>query len=171
MNRLLLSLPILLFLSLLSAILLTHHLLFRPLSLPCLIPALLLLVLLTRLLSSDPGRVSPLWSEQQSNSTVPPSPTKRYCFKCSLFKPERTHHCQVCGRCVLKMDHHCPFLGVCIGKNNYKLFINLLVNLNVLLSSINYRQCSGLFSTLFSLSSSLGWQWVATQMTVVAVVV
>ena len=60
------------------------------------------------------------------------SPVK-WCRKCWAPKPERTHHCSLCGRCVLKMgechhvvvvdssrtliviaigtDHHCPWLG------------------------------------------------------------
>jgi len=32
----------------------------------------------------------------------------RRCRKCDGPKPERTHHCSVCKRCVLLMDHHCP---------------------------------------------------------------
>ena len=31
----------------------------------------------------------------------------RYCDKCEAIKPDRSHHCSVCGACVLKMDHHC----------------------------------------------------------------
>lgn len=30
----------------------------------------------------------------------------RTCRKCHTGKPPRTHHCSVCGRCVMKMDHH-----------------------------------------------------------------
>ena len=26
----------------------------------------------------------------------------RYCSECSLIKPDRAHHCSVCGTCVLK---------------------------------------------------------------------
>ncbi|XP_022649911.1 palmitoyltransferase ZDHHC15-like isoform X2 [Varroa destructor] len=33
----------------------------------------------------------------------------RYCEKCTLLKPDRTHHCSVCARCLPKMDHHCPW--------------------------------------------------------------
>jgi hypothetical protein len=38
----------------------------------------------------------------------------RFCRKCWVPKPERAHHCSVCGRCVLKMGmsacavHHAP---------------------------------------------------------------
>lgn len=33
----------------------------------------------------------------------------RFCEKCQIIKPDRGHHCSVCGMCVLKMDHHCPW--------------------------------------------------------------
>ncbi|KAG0142979.1 hypothetical protein CROQUDRAFT_661857 [Cronartium quercuum f. sp. fusiforme G11] len=50
----------------------------------------------------------------------------RYCFKCKLYKPPRSHHCRHCGTCVLRMDHHCPWIGQCVGARNYKFFINFL---------------------------------------------
>lgn len=51
----------------------------------------------------------------------------RYCKKCRTVKPDRTHHCSTCGRCVLKMDHHCPWLATCVGLHNYKPFLLFLV--------------------------------------------
>eukprot|EP00048_Salpingoeca_helianthica_P023792 m.27205 g.27205 ORF g.27205 m.27205 type:complete len:331 (+) comp8997_c0_seq2:74-1066(+) len=46
----------------------------------------------------------------------------RYCKKCSLVKPHRCHHCQVCKGCVLNMDHHCPWINNCVGHHNHRHF-------------------------------------------------
>uniref|UniRef100_A0A182PEM8 Palmitoyltransferase n=1 Tax=Anopheles epiroticus TaxID=199890 RepID=A0A182PEM8_9DIPT len=50
----------------------------------------------------------------------------RFCDKCRLIKPDRAHHCSVCGVCVLKLDHHCPWVNNCINFTNYKYFILFL---------------------------------------------
>lgn len=50
----------------------------------------------------------------------------RYCDKCLHVKPDRAHHCSVCGVCVLKMDHHCPWVNNCVNFTNYKYFILFL---------------------------------------------
>lgn len=49
------------------------------------------------------------------------------CSICLRKKPERSHHCRKCDKCVQKMDHHCPWIGNCIGKYNYKYFILLII--------------------------------------------
>jgi hypothetical protein len=51
---------------------------------------------------------------------------RRKCTKCFLLKPDRSHHCRVCDRCVLKMDHHCPWIANCVGYRNYKYFFLLV---------------------------------------------
>mmetsp|Transcript_130412 Transcript_130412/g.260179 ORF Transcript_130412/g.260179 Transcript_130412/m.260179 type:complete len:356 (+) Transcript_130412:54-1121(+) len=51
----------------------------------------------------------------------------RSCKWCMKYKPDRTHHCRVCKRCILKMDHHCPWLNNCIGLRNYRFFILTLL--------------------------------------------
>lgn len=50
----------------------------------------------------------------------------RYCEKCNLIKPDRCHHCSICGVCVLRMDHHCPWINNCVSFTNYKFFVLFL---------------------------------------------
>lgn len=59
--------------------------------------------------------------------TVNSTGGSRYCKKCHVPKPDRTHHCSTCKRCVLKMDHHCPWLSTCLGLHNYKAFVLFLL--------------------------------------------
>jgi len=56
----------------------------------------------------------------------------RWCRKCWAPKPERAHHCSMCGRCILKMDHHCPWLGTCIGHRTYPAFLHFLCCITLL---------------------------------------
>jgi len=67
----------------------------------------------------------------------------RYCEKCLHVKPDRAHHCSVCGTCVLKMDHHCPWVNNCVSFTNYKFFIlflgyAFLYCLFIVLTSLRY---------------------------------
>jgi hypothetical protein len=58
---------------------------------------------------SDPGSVPP--------TAVPPSTPLQtrfchtHCAACRTYKPARTHHCRICGRCIARMDHHCPWMN------------------------------------------------------------
>jgi ribosomal protein L40E len=45
-----------------------------------------------------------------------------FCAHCGIKRPQRAHHCRVCGTCSLRMDHHCIWLKNCIGLRNYKPF-------------------------------------------------
>ncbi|KAI5116582.1 hypothetical protein M0805_009225 [Coniferiporia weirii] len=57
----------------------------------------------------------------------------KWCRKCWAPKPERTHHCSACGRCVLKMDHHCPWLAQkCLGHWTYTAFLHFLLCVTLL---------------------------------------
>ncbi|EAZ62849.2 predicted protein [Scheffersomyces stipitis CBS 6054] len=55
----------------------------------------------------------------------------RYCSKCSVWKPDRTHHCSATGKCVLRMDHYCPWFSTTVGFFNQKFFIQFLVYLTI----------------------------------------
>ncbi|KAL6248341.1 palmitoyltransferase for Vac8p [Rhinocladiella similis] len=63
--------------------------------------------------------------------TVSSTGAPRYCKKCHVPKPDRTHHCSTCKRCVLKMDHHCPWLSTCLGLHNYKAFVLFLIYISL----------------------------------------
>ena len=63
--------------------------------------------------------------------TVSSTGAPRYCRKCTHPKPDRTHHCSTCRRCVLKMDHHCPWFATCVGLHNYKSFVLFLVYISL----------------------------------------
>lgn len=66
------------------------------------------------------------FSRNLPNANVNMNGTVRYCDKCRCIKPDRAHHCSVCGECVLKMDHHCPWVNNCVSFTNYKYFILFL---------------------------------------------
>ena len=51
------------------------------------------------------------------------------CKYCNEIKPLRTHHCSICGSCVIKMDHHCPWVNNCIGQNNQRYFLLFIFHL------------------------------------------
>lgn len=84
----------------------------------------------------DMGLAEALMSMENTDDDCSPD---KFCRKCWVPKPERAHHCSVCGRCVLKMgesihlrqiryrltilDHHCPWLGAkCIVSDRVNLW-------------------------------------------------
>jgi len=78
-----------------------------------------------RAMTTDPG-VCPkieLTNESVRDAKTRPDQIIYKCQKCKSIKPERAHHCSVCGRCVMKMDHHCPWVNNCVGESNQKFFV------------------------------------------------
>lgn len=69
------------------------------------------------------------WLAFKTNPGKPPANIDSLglkCGKCHNIKPERTHHCQTCGQCVLMMDHHCPWTQNCVGYANFPHFMRFL---------------------------------------------
>ncbi|OMJ74695.1 hypothetical protein SteCoe_26339 [Stentor coeruleus] len=54
-----------------------------------------------------------------------------YCTVCKSYVSKTSKHCGQCDRCVENFDHHCKWLNNCIGKSNYKLFIFLIISLDI----------------------------------------
>ncbi|EIN13020.1 zf-DHHC-domain-containing protein [Punctularia strigosozonata HHB-11173 SS5] len=101
----------------------------------------------------DPGPVDYKPGEEDSSlgdenamslteALMGPGPTDDYsepgkwCNKCWAPKPERTHHCSTCGRCVLKLDHHCMWLTKCLGHRTYPSFVHFLISVTLLATYI-----------------------------------
>lgn len=90
---------------------------------------LLFLMSLFAAMRTEPGRVPVHWGFFVGEEVR----RRRYCRVCDLWKPDRTHHCSQCGRCVLNMDHHCPWINNCVGFYNRKFFIQTLIYADVCL--------------------------------------
>ncbi len=77
------------------------------------------------------------------------------CTRCDppQFKPQRAHHCSICGQCILKMDHHCPWVATCVGFHNYKYFV-LFVFYAALGCTMYLVPAINLFVDIFSPSST-----------------
>jgi hypothetical protein len=74
----------------------------------------------------------------------------RYCAICNVYKPDDTHHCSSCQRCVRRMDHHCPWINNCVGRETEKFFILFLLYIPVCGFHISGTICWYYYSYGFS---------------------
>ena len=71
---------------------------------------------------NNPPLIIPYDSNDTNTNTNININDNTYCQTCNYMKPQRTHHCRICQKCILKMDHHCPWISNCVGYYNYKYF-------------------------------------------------
>ncbi|KAF5744615.1 protein S-acyltransferase 15 [Tripterygium wilfordii] len=90
---------------------------------------LMLIIGLCRIMSSDPGYV-------RHNSSCPEGVEA---LDENSLSQRRIRYCKKCKAYIKGFDHHCPAFGNCIGKNNYILFIFLL--LGFLTTEVSYLLC------------------------------
>lgn len=52
--------------------------------------------------------------------------TWEFCNKCHMKRPPVALHCNLCQVCVWEQDHHCVVLRNCIGRDNVKVYAEML---------------------------------------------
>jgi hypothetical protein len=69
---------------------------------------------------TDPGSVPQAWHTEVSTVSNPPY---KKCRHTQLYRPLRSHYCNITRRPVLNLDHFCPWVANAVGFRNRKFFI------------------------------------------------
>jgi hypothetical protein len=77
--------------------------------------------------SSSPSDCTIVEDAAAAAAADPKGTLKTKCRHCAAVRSTRTHHCNVCGVCVIDMDHHCPFTRNCVGRDNFLHFFMFLL--------------------------------------------
>lgn len=96
----------------------------------CYFSLLCLLIEYIRLLVVDPSD-----ERLKNRQNHPAGIEEKDCELCQCKVAQSSYHCQSCKRCVEEFDHHCTFVNNCIGKENYSIFIRLLLGIIIHTSS------------------------------------
>ncbi|WFD33234.1 protein S-acyltransferase [Malassezia cuniculi] len=97
----------------------------------------LTMILLYVNVNSDPGFCpKPASEEERRQEVIEMAKTGQlngmmYCVSCMARRPMRSRHCHLCGRCVARGDHHCPWITNCVGVGNHRLFVVMLVTVQI----------------------------------------
>jgi len=104
----------------------------------------------------DPGTVEPEVerAQRQWQALCPSAPAEAeeawgFCSSCRQYRPPRSHHCRVCGVCVLRFDHHSLWIGNCVGQCNQRYFVQFLAYLTLFLLATGLAPWPG-FSDRFA---------------------
>lgn len=96
----------------------------------CYCSLLFLLIEYVRLLVIDPSD-----ERLRDRQYHPEGIEEKDCELCQCKVAKSSYHCHNCKRCVEEFDHHCTFVNNCIGKENYSIFIRLLIGIIIHTSS------------------------------------
>eukprot|EP00743_Colponemidia_sp_Colp-15_P007577 GILK01008192.1.p1 GENE.GILK01008192.1~~GILK01008192.1.p1 ORF type:complete len:286 (-),score=28.00 GILK01008192.1:321-1145(-) len=101
------------------------------------VPFAVAIISVVKALKVEAGIIPPGFGKE-AEPVPTEGPVPRFCKICKVFKPDRSHHCGECDRCVLELDHHCFWLDCCIGFYNRKFFLLFLFWISVALDSFIY---------------------------------
>jgi hypothetical protein len=92
----------------------------------------LLLTSYFKCVRTDPGSVDENWETEKTIDDIDRRTLlsletnkhgeSRYCHKCGVFQPPRSHHSRAMNKCVLRMDHFCVWVNNVVGAFNHKFF-------------------------------------------------